>query len=124
VSVPQASKDLTQYRELAPENIQYDLREKRYFATADFSPRFLKPDPDRYLNQLQLIAEEIVSPRETWLQRAPDPAAMPVPHRRVDVNVLRPLLEVIRRKRSRNLSIATLVSRADASMVTGGRRGL
>lgn len=100
VSVPQASKDLTQYRELAPENIHYDLSEKRYVATPAFAPRFLKPDPDRYLSQLQLIAEEIMSPRETWLQHVPDPAAMPIPHRRIDVTVLRSLLDVIRRKRS------------------------
>ena len=29
VSVPQASKDLSRYQELAPDNIAYDRREKR-----------------------------------------------------------------------------------------------
>ena len=100
VSVPQASKDLTQYRELAPDNIHYDSSEKRYLSTEAFIPRFLKPDPDRYLNQLQLIADRIVSAGETWLGHAPDAAAMPVPHRRVDATVLRALLEVVRRKKS------------------------
>jgi hypothetical protein len=43
-SVPQASADLTQYRELAPENIRYDASGKRYLRTEDFRPRLLKPN--------------------------------------------------------------------------------
>lgn len=49
VSVPQASKDLSQYQELAPENIVYDRSQKRYFPASGFKPRFLKPDATRYL---------------------------------------------------------------------------
>lgn len=100
VSVPQASKDLAQYRELAPTNIHYDASEKRYLASVKFKPRFLRPDPDRYLNQLRTIADRIVAPQETWLDRAPPADAMPVPHRRVDARVLRSLLDAIRRSRS------------------------
>jgi predicted DNA-binding transcriptional regulator YafY len=100
VSVPQASKDLTQYRELAPANIQYDASEKRYLATPSFKPRFLKPDPDRYLNQLRTIADRIVPADETWLAHAPQAEAMPVPHRRIDMDVLRALLDAIERKQS------------------------
>lgn len=100
VSVPQASKDFAQYRELAPANIRYDATEKRYLATAEFKARFLKPDPDRYLNQLRTIADRIVTLQETWLERVPPAEAMPVPHRRVDAGVLRALLEAIRRSRS------------------------
>ena len=57
VSVPQASKDLTQYQELAPDNVRYDRSEKRYFATDSFCPRFLKPDADHYLAQLLFAAD-------------------------------------------------------------------
>jgi predicted DNA-binding transcriptional regulator YafY len=100
VSVPQASKDLAQYRELAPTNIQYDATEKRYVATSEFKPRFLKPDPDRYLNQLRTIADRIVAAQETWLESAPPAEAMPVPHRRVDAVVLRAMLGAIRQSQS------------------------
>lgn len=100
VSVPQASKDLSQYRDLAPANIHYDLSGKRYLATPDFRPVFLKPDPDRYLNQLRTIADRIVPADETWLASAPQAEAMPVPHRRVDIDVLRGLLDAIRNRRS------------------------
>ena len=48
VSTPQASTDLANYRELAPENIEYDATQKRYVATAAFLPRFLNsPRPNR-----------------------------------------------------------------------------
>jgi predicted DNA-binding transcriptional regulator YafY len=100
VSVPQASKDLAQYRELEPANIEYDASEKRYLPTSKFKPRFLKPDPDRYLNQLRTIADRIMPAKETWLERAPQADAMPIPHRRVDAGVLRALLGAIRRSRS------------------------
>ncbi len=53
VSVPQASNDLTQYRELAPANLLYDSSAKRYVASPDFVPRFLTPNPNRYLSQLR-----------------------------------------------------------------------
>ncbi len=52
VSVPQASKDLTHYREIAPENLRYDVSLKRYFASETFKPRYLKPDASDYLMQM------------------------------------------------------------------------
>ncbi|MDR3392173.1 MAG: hypothetical protein P4L77_10625 [Sulfuriferula sp.] len=36
VSVQQASHDLTQYQELAPKNIAYDLKKKTYVRTDSF----------------------------------------------------------------------------------------
>ena len=38
VSVPQASKDLSLYQELAPGNMDYDKSEKRYVAGPGFKP--------------------------------------------------------------------------------------
>jgi predicted DNA-binding transcriptional regulator YafY len=100
VSVPQASKDLSLYEQKAPGNLVYDKREKRYFAAPDFKPVFLKPEPDRYLSQLRSVSDHVVAPDETWLSDMPEADAMPVPHRRVDVNVLRSLLLALRRKRA------------------------
>ena len=100
VSVPQASKDLSLYEGKAPGNLVYDRSEKRYFASAGFKPVFLKPDADRYLNQLQSVAGCTVPPEEAWLSEKPNSDAMPVPHRRVGVNVLRSIVGAIRRTRS------------------------
>ena len=36
ISIPQASADLRKYQELAPKNIDYDKKNKHYFATEKF----------------------------------------------------------------------------------------
>lgn len=100
VSVPQASKDLAQYQELAPANICYDRSQKRYFATEDFKPLFLRPDADRYLSQLRSIADRLLEPAETWLSRLPSFDAMPTPHRRVDPLILRAVIDAIRGRKA------------------------
>jgi predicted DNA-binding transcriptional regulator YafY len=100
VSVPQASKDLSLYEEKAPGNLFYDKRQKRYFAARGFRPVFLKPEADRYLTQLRAVSDRVLSQNETWLLDMPETDAMPVPHRRVDVDVLRSLLTAVRRQRA------------------------
>ena len=95
VSVPQASKDLSQYQELAPGNIEYDRSDKRYFATRKFRPRFFIPDSDQYLSQLQSVVDNIARPQETWLSKLPEIAWMPIPHRRIEPTVLRVLVAAV-----------------------------
>ena len=96
VSVPQASNDLSQYRELAPANLHYDASAKRYVATPEFTPRYLALNADRYLSQLRAKAEGVISLDETWIGVAPDALAMPVPSRKVDPLLFRDLLAVMR----------------------------
>jgi hypothetical protein len=96
VSVPQASNDLTQYRELAPANLFYDASAKRYVAAAEFVPQFLDLNPERYLAQLRAMAEGVITLSDTWIGVAPDAQAMPVPSRQVEHNLFRALLAVIR----------------------------
>lgn len=103
VSVPQASKDLTHYQDLARGNMDYDKREKRYVVAKRFKPRFFTPDAERYLSQLRLIAEQVVPPEETWLSNLPDLDLMPIPRRQVDPSVLQVLLAVIRDERAADI---------------------
>ena len=98
VSVPQASKDLTQYQELAPHNVRYDRSEKRYFAAQGFIPVFLKPDAESYLAQLDKVVGAQDAGVHSWLTDPPSVDTMPVPHRRVDVETLRAVLAAIRDK--------------------------
>lgn len=100
ISVPQASIDLRRYEEAAPHNIVYDKSRKRYSPSATFTPHFLKPDADQYLNRLRGIADHTVVQGETWLTQVPTAESMPLPHRRVDVEVLRKTLNAIRQGRS------------------------
>lgn len=71
VSVPQASKDLTLYQERAPRNAIYDKSAKRYIASNEFQPCFLKPDAGQYLNQLRSVAEGILASSESWIAHSP-----------------------------------------------------
>ena len=100
VSVPQASKDLSLYDKKAPGNLVYDKSERRYLASENFRTVFLKPDADRYLTQLRTIADRTVTTQETWLSAAPMVDSTPIPHRRVDVDVLRSILEATRKNRA------------------------
>jgi hypothetical protein len=103
VSVPQASKDLSLYEEKAPGNLVYDKSVKRYLVSSRFEPKFIRPDADRYLSQLKNIAEDTVRVEDTWLSEVPQAEVMPLPHRRVEVAVLRSVLNAIRAKKSVNI---------------------
>jgi predicted DNA-binding transcriptional regulator YafY len=96
VSVPQASKDLTLYEEKAPGNLEYDKSAKLYRAAKDFKPVFMEPRADAYLAQLESSAGLGDDPSEVWLATPPEFDAMPIPHRRIDVAVLRSMLAAIR----------------------------
>ena len=100
ISVPQASKDLSRYQELAPGNMEYDKSGKRYFATAGFLPQFLSPDPDQFLSQLHVVAAHSMPPKDTWLSEMPQLDSLPVLHRRVDATFLRALLDAVRNEQA------------------------
>lgn len=96
VSVPQASKDLTLYQERAPDNLTYDKSAKRYVAGEHFVPQFLKPDPDRYLNQLRSIADGTLDRSHAWIGHFPAFDAVPTPARGLKTETLRAILSAIR----------------------------
>lgn len=96
ISVPQASADVGQYKEQAPENIRYDGSKKRYFATDAFKPRLLKPNAERYLVQLKALADRVIDVHETSIGFCPEAESMPVPTRRVDPAILKGIVAAIR----------------------------
>lgn len=108
VSVPQASNDLTQYRELAPANIRYDSSEKRYLPTSEFRPKLLKPNAERYLAQLKAISEDVIDRSDTWFAELPDVGVTPIPNRRVEPHALRQFLTAVRSKRSISIEYQSL----------------
>ncbi|MEH2484490.1 WYL domain-containing protein [Bradyrhizobium sp. AZCC 2230] len=108
VSTPQASADLAQYRERAPENMRYDSSGKRYLPSESFQPRLLRPNAERYLAQLRAIAEDVISPLDTWMGPISDVGVTPVPSRRVDPETLRFFLTAIRAERSVRIEYQSL----------------
>jgi hypothetical protein len=103
VSVPQASKDLTLYQDHAPQNAVYDKSAKRYVASANFEPRFLKPDPSGYLARLRSVAEGLVELSESWITQVPDTDIALTPRRDIDPDVLRAVLDAVRDQKSINV---------------------
>ncbi|MDD9997288.1 MAG: WYL domain-containing protein [Rhodospirillaceae bacterium] len=99
VSVPQASKDLRLYADKAPANLVYDKSAKRYLAGSEFTPVFLRPDSNSYLTQLQSEPTPGGTTQETWLSSVPDFGVMPIPHRRIDAYILRPIVAAVRNNR-------------------------
>lgn len=96
VSVPQASNDLAKYIELAPNNMEYDRSEKRYFATQKFKPIFLTPDAEAYLAQSVDSGGKGSQEPVGLMSQAPLTDMIPLPHRQVDASILRSILAAIR----------------------------
>jgi WYL domain-containing protein len=108
ISAPQASTDLTAYQQAAPENLRYDLSAKRYFATPEFKPKFIRPNADRYLAQLTALATQVINLDDTWLSRPPEMSVIPIPRRKVDPTILRAILRAIRSGRSIEIEYQSL----------------
>ena len=100
ISDPQASSDLTRYREEAPGNVIYDTSARRYVVSENFRPAFVEPNPDRYLAQLRLIAADVISPKDLWIQEIPPFDALRTLRGRVDPWMLRTMLDAMRGARS------------------------
>lgn len=97
VSVPQASKDLSLYQVRAPQNAIYDKSAKRYVASENFRPCFLKPDPNAYLSQLRSVADGILESSDSWIGSLPPYDAAAAPVRGVNAETLRAIVTAIRR---------------------------
>lgn len=65
VSVPQASKDLSTYQDIAPDNLEYDKRAKKYLAREKFRPVILRPDAERFLESNILTKELSDAPQSS-----------------------------------------------------------
>ena len=108
--MPQASKDLTLYQERAPANAIYDKSAKRYVASAQFQPIFLKAAAGHYLNQLRSVAEGILPPSESWIAHVPPYGGPPLPMRSVNNSSLRAVLAAIRQRRAIEIKYQSLSS--------------
>jgi hypothetical protein len=96
VSVPQASKDLSQYQTLAPGNAIYDKSAKRYTVGPEFAPKFLVVDAAQYLSQLRLLTDGTLSAADTWLGAPSDIGLVGIPQRSVSAPILQTVLTAIR----------------------------
>lgn len=94
ISTQQASGDISDYQQIAPQNIQYNKNDKYYCITDNFKPVLIRPDSEWYLFQLLSASK---SDSETVRQRwsaAFD--VVPIPKRTINPEFLRSILSAIR----------------------------
>ncbi len=96
VSIPQASLDLREYMERAPENVDYNKSQKFYFSTPAFKPIFINPTAESYFEQL-IVKEKDNSDveRGSILGSKPEFDVLPSPERRVEPSTLRSIIQSI-----------------------------
>lgn len=98
VSLGQASADIARYIALAPNNISYDKRRKRYVPTEKFAPIFEAPDASRYLSELHARQAGLLFNSFATVNDVPPADLVPVPARPVDANILRTVVQAIRHR--------------------------
>jgi hypothetical protein len=96
ISIQQASLDFARYMFLAQDNMEYDRREKVYRATKQFTPLFIAPDTQTYLNELSGLATGTISASSSFMGARPPCDVVTLPVRRVRSEVLQPILWAIR----------------------------
>lgn len=96
ISVPQASLDLSEYTQLAPDNLEYDMRARVYRATQLFQPIYATSSLERYLNDLLNIAVQSDVQYGNFLGWRSPVAAVPRLLRRLDTDVVSQILRAIR----------------------------
>ena len=96
ISTPQASVDISRYREIAPDNITYDGTGRTFRPTPDMKPTFLRVSADRLLLQLRALLSGALPRREVWFRELPRTDICPDIVRHVDPGCLRLILDAIR----------------------------
>lgn len=110
VSTPQASQDLKDYQEYAPENIAYDATEKAYVQLPQFKPQFLLLSADRYLLQLSAILNGAIHPADTWFASPPPASVAPTVLRSVEPAILQTILRAIEERQEIDLVYQSLTN--------------
>ena len=98
ISVPQASLDLARYQEMAPDNVEYDRKEKAYVATARFAPLITPEDSSRFLNSLLAVNLGMMSREMSFVGWYPNFGAVLSPSRQIEPRNLFHVLEAMRKK--------------------------
>jgi hypothetical protein len=110
ISQPQASVDLRQYREAAPENIEYNATEKTYLPGKDMRPRFLRVSADRLLLQLRAFLTGALPREDLWFRDLPAVDMAPDIVRHIEPECLRLILAAIRSRRAIEVRYQSLTS--------------
>jgi hypothetical protein len=110
ISQPQASVDLRQYRDAAPDNIEYNATEKAYLPGKAMRARFLRISADRVLLQIRAFLTGALPREDLWFRDLPTVDMAPDIARNVDPGVLRIVLAAMRGRQSVDILYQSLTS--------------
>lgn len=110
VSVPQASNDLSAYQELAPKNLEYDHRERKYFASRSFKPRFIEPDSDVFLFQFRDDVIQAGDQESHWLSMLLPHDIVRMPRRNIKPSILKSIFSAIRHNQKIDINYQSMSS--------------
>ena len=99
ISTPQATKDIKEYKDKAPENIIYDPVGKMYVVGKNFKPVYEEPSSEAYLNRL-LHLKRKTQENEFFCGTITNYATIPRMRRFVDTEVLKLLIKAINHRMS------------------------
>jgi predicted DNA-binding transcriptional regulator YafY len=117
VSTNQASADLTRYQAIAPDNMVYDKRKKRYLITDKFRAAISPLDPADYLSELRLMREGVLPEKDARIAIIPEFDIAISPSRAVKPEVLRAVLTAIRERRTLELTYQSFTAAMPAKRV-------
>lgn len=95
ISIPQATKDIKAYTNIAPNNIQYDNSAKHYIACEEFNPALIVPESEVYLTRL--LSSDFKSDY-FFCGSMPSFYRIPCIQRKIVPSVLKYILKNIRKK--------------------------
>lgn len=95
ISRVQATKDIGLYLSMRPDNLRYDRSLKRYLITEQFVPLLITGCPQECAQVLQ-ASQSAAPPVVTLMSNLPIIEVLSLPTRRIDVAVLRPVLQAAR----------------------------
>jgi hypothetical protein len=114
ISVPQASKDISRYLALAPQNIEYDKRAKEYVAAPTFWAIYDTSTPQQYTAQLLGINQHVLPKEASLMGYEPPVASVPVPIRKLSSETLSALVRSIRMRSKLRIDYLS-ITREEAS---------
>ena len=98
ISIQQASADLANYSQLAPQNMEYDKSLKTYRATASFKPLITKDDAQIYLGELLGLSLGTLAPSGSFIGWQPPHDIVLYPARPIVTDTLLRILWAIKDK--------------------------
>ncbi|QWT22089.1 WYL domain-containing protein [Bacillus sp. NP157] len=100
ISAPKASKDLADYDDLAPGNMAYDARLKRYHPTPAFRPRLIAGTAEAYLNELYAVQMHIIPADTSFFGKLPPAGLVDTPARPLDAEGVATFVDAINRRQA------------------------